>query len=165
MNYKVKAYHNRFRPASIGLVFSKSLSKRICFDYSCKYDLKTEDQLDINKLFGVGYWPHHHQESARFGWRWNESVGKMEIFAYVYSRGKRISKGICMVSAGVFYQYHLLVQKDRYVFVVVSPTGMHFHMDVKVDRHCIGVGYKLGAYFGGNLPAPKEMTISTKRIA
>ena len=159
MNYKVKASEHRFKPRSLGLVFSKSVSKQICFDYSCKYDLKTSDQMDLNKLFGVGYWPHHHKESARFCWRWNTDTEAMEIWAYVYSRGERMSQFVCQVKMGAFYNYRLYVEKGLYVFVVTDNKGFRCSKSVTVQKHMIMVGYKLGAYFGGNSPATHDMII------
>jgi hypothetical protein len=163
LNLKVKASEHRFKPRSLGLVFSKSVSKQICFDYSCKYDLKTSDQFDINKLFGIGYWPHHHQESARFGWRWNTDTEAMEIWAYIYSRGRRISQFICQVRLGALYDYGIYVQDSMYVFVVTDNKFFRYSKTITVEKHMIMVGYKLGAYFGGNMPAPKEMIIKTKK--
>ena len=66
-----KGRHRPFLP-TFGLWKRKrSFERLVTFHRSCAYMLPDGDQLDVNKLFGVGYFPHHHKDSARFGWNYN----------------------------------------------------------------------------------------------
>jgi hypothetical protein len=71
--------------------FKNEICKRVKFDKSAQYQLNNVDQFDINKLFGISY-GFHHKNSARFGWRWSTRMEKIEILAYVYRDGKRVSE-------------------------------------------------------------------------
>jgi hypothetical protein len=86
----------------------------------------------------------------------------MDILAYVYSRGQRIEQFICDVRLGEFNNYHLFTGKDKYIFVVTDGWRFNRSVTIPVAKHTIAVGYRLGAYFGGNLPAPHEMIIIAK---
>ena len=62
--YTIKAGKHRAWPFRFGLYwFKKKICFRVSFDQSCKYQLADDDQLDINKLFGVGYFPNHHKDT------------------------------------------------------------------------------------------------------
>ena len=152
---KVKANKHRFTPISFGLTCSDIISKEVQFDYSCKYDIG-EDQGDINKLFGVGFF-HHHSNSGRFGWRWNIVTQKVELFGYVYNRNRRISEYLCSVSLGEKVRLSILLEGTGYGFIVQRTNQQAVHKFIEGKTYFIG--YKLGAYFGGNRRAPHDMKI------
>ena len=78
MNYRIHKGKHRAWPPVFGLFWKKEMSRDVYFDLSAKYDLPGDaDDEDVNKLFGFGFFPSHHIESARFGWRSEERrVGK-----------------------------------------------------------------------------------------
>lgn len=155
--YHVKAGKHRFSPVKWGIVFfKKKLSAKVRFDYDCKYDIGN-NQTDINKLFGVGWFPHHHINSARWGWRWSPEKEKIELFAYIYSKRKRISEHVDDVAVGQTVFLSIIIHENKYTFILEkknrAPIAKIIEANVK------SFGYKLGAYFGGNIPAPHKMSI------
>jgi hypothetical protein len=135
----------------------KTISKVLSFSESCRYDLKSEDQLDVNKLFGIGYLPSHHQFSCRFGWRYDLTNEKMEILAYWYDSGKRYFEHLCWLEIG----------QRRAVFTIKATKEKHY-LSVETDGNAFTktldfgikmIGYELKPFFGGNQAAPHDMII------
>jgi hypothetical protein len=128
------------------------------FTESCKYDVG-EDQSDINKLFGIGYLPWHHQNSVRFGWRYVHETDKIEIFAYWYSSGVRHWQSMYSVELGRWYDYSMVNDSDSHQLIIYDKDG------VPLARYAVELkpkffGYKLFPYFGGNKKAPHTMRIN-----
>lgn len=160
--YTIRKGKHRAWPFRFGLYLSKKKIRfRVVFDMSCKYQLPGEDQGDINKLFGIGYFPDHHKESARFGWRYNEDINKIELFAYCYVNGKRITELITTVP---FHQSHVLeieITDHLYYFNVYKDSFKATF--VTTHNHTRKWGFPLGVYFGGNQPAPHKITIEMNK--
>jgi hypothetical protein len=157
MMHQVKANRHRFKPITFGLSMSDVISAQVCFDFNCKYDLKGDDQQDINKLFGVGFFPHHHRNSARFGWRWSIVKQKIELFAYVYNRGVRQVEYLDDVRLGDTVTLTITKWSNRFGFIVEHP--IRFQTMKFLNGNPSFIGYKLGPYFGGNRPAPHKMRL------
>lgn len=135
----------------------KLLSYIVSFSEECQYTLNKEDQADINKLFGFSYGWNHHQNSARFGWCWNNN--QMEIHAYVYDFGVRQSKFITSVEFGKEYKMSIQDEEDRWSFSINHDWGNPIQVFVK--KKCkFTWGLKLWPFFGGNNPAPHDMKIN-----
>lgn len=162
MLYTIKKNKHRAWPIRLGLYFAKKkLRYRVCFDQSCKYDLGGEDQLDINKLFGIGYFPNHHKNSARFGWRYNVDTNKIELFAYCYVDGVRVTDHITSIPLNVVVTLQLNITKDFYHFIVVKDS---FDTRTPIQHsNKRNIGYPLGIYFGGNKPTPHKIKIKLKK--
>lgn len=126
---------------------------RAMFDSSAVYETKdVGNQADINKLYGISDCATAHQiNSARFGWVWNHN--RLEIWAYVYADGQRQFRFVDAVSLNKFYQYQIAFTDSSYIFKVNNS--------VELSRSCKGTadGYKLYPYFGGDEPAPHEISI------
>jgi hypothetical protein len=135
--------------------------RKIVFDNSCIYNFKNEDQYDINKLFGLSF-GHHHNNSARFGWRANED--KIEIYAYYYSKGSICYANICSVKSNVPYEYSILIENGVYIFQVENSEGYVIGSHIANKAETCGWGYYLYPYFGGNNTAPHDMIILMKEI-
>lgn len=181
-----KGTHSRFRlPKIIQEPFD--ISYRVKFTDSCRYTLPSEDQLDINKLFGIGYFswkvfymkkfgfiklpwvrPFHHVNSVRFGWRYNPSDKEsIEILAYWYDDGIRMSYSMGFVNIGVEFVYQMFSDGDgnHYLNVFARDGQDYFHLMhfiVSLDSS-LDIGYSLGLYFGGNQRAPHNMEIIMKK--
>jgi hypothetical protein len=161
MIHVVKKGHHYFKPHHNKITFEKTIFKRVVFEYDCKYDLSDDDQLDINKLFGVGFFPHHHRNSIRYGWRWNNDRHVIELFAYVYDRGKRKAQYILDLKIGVQYTLCLFINTENCLFVIQDQRG--WTIRTLLIKHTIPImllGYTLHPYFGGNKTAPHSMTIN-----
>lgn len=153
----VQQGRHRFSPAPVGLTCTDIISRMVQFDYDCRYDLKSLDQLDINKLFGVGFFPNHHRNSARVGWRYNRETERIDLFTYVYHNGRRLYEYLCDVKLGETFRATITLEGKGYGFIIQRENKTAVHRFVRGNPSFIG--YKLGAWFGGNRPAPHKMHI------
>lgn len=136
------------------------ISYMVVFDSSAIYQTQEKtNQGDINKLFGFSDGPStHHENSARFGWRWSE--GGLRLFAYIYNEGERVFQELATVSLGEPVTCAILVRPGEYGFIVNGKeTIMKRH---SVER--LAQGYLLWPYFGGDELAPHDIVIKMKRI-
>ena len=119
--------------------------------------MKAENQSDINKLFGFSdCGTMHHENSARFGWRWNGMA--IEIHAYWYRDSIRQCKYMDTVSIGQSTEFAIKVLPQQYHFEMKEKT-------ITVPRQCGSLvidGYQLHPYFGGDETAPHDVTIHIK---
>lgn len=140
------------------LLHSSSLKFEVIFDESAIYTSElAENQWDTNKLLGFSDCNSaHHDNSARFGWRWLDD--QLEIIAYCYVNGVVIIEPLAAVPLNEPSQYELALLPEVYRFTLNGKVH-----DVKRDAPCnTGVYYKLWPYFGGNEVAPHDITIKIK---
>jgi hypothetical protein len=173
MIYRIKKGKHWAWPLSLGLLINKTiLTREICFDSRCKYELpdngkhdQDKDQLDTNKLFGIGYFFSHHKHSARFGWRYDVEKGVFVISAYCYVNGNLIIRDIGNVIAERNYIFELKIEPGGYYFKVKDKTNSMVVASGEVFiQHPRKWGFPLGFYFGGNATAPHDMTIKIKKV-
>lgn len=141
------------------------------FDQTGKYSTKNAaNQSSINKLYGFSDCgdTDHHKNSARFGWAWNKTTQKMDIYAYCYVNqdGSNTSGGanekhyITSIDLDKEYEYKIEAADKKYVFSIDGKTKT-------VDRHCSGEQknmVRLFPYFGGTEPAPQKINIYIKDL-
>ena len=131
----------------------------ILFDSTAIY--KTVDsicQYSINKLYGLSDCDSkHHENSARFGWRWFN--GKMEIFAYCYAESERFSELITTVDIGKEYECSIQFTDNHYCFSINGITHT-FKRTCQTSK----LRYFLYPYFGGTEAAPHEVRIKIKDL-
>lgn len=163
MIYTIRKYTHRARPVRIGLyIGGKVITKHVVFTPSCRYYLDPPDNMDINKLFGIGYLWSHHKNSARFGWRYNEITDRIEIFAYCYIRGHRDIVPITAVQIGEQVTFRLTAMRHgEYNFEVTREDENYVYKAVKKPHHG-WIGFPLGIYFGGNKTAPDTIKIEMR---
>lgn len=140
------------------------MSRDVVFGLNCMYDLPgTDDDLDVNKIFGFGYlWDT--KESARFGWNYNPTTGRIDVFAYYHVGGQRDFKKICDVVMGINHLMILTVTPFSYGFSVINDRkGDVIGSEIVPKRHKKKWSYNLGMYFGGTLPAPNDVTIEINK--
>lgn len=168
MTFKIPKDQNHAWPPMFGLVIHRWMERDIVFDETAEYSFGTEDDLDVNKLFGFGYFNGwHHKDSARFGWNYNYGAGKIRIYAYCYVNGEKVIKEICEILPHKKIRCYIGedVYNNQYVFTVHDGYN---------NWHEIGVAhvpfthkkrwkYKLGCFFGGNNSAPHEITIKISK--
>ena len=141
-------------------VHKSELRFEVLFDSSAIYtSRKAENQFDINKLYGFAdCGTMHHENSARFGWRWNGTA--IEIHAYWYGDSVRQYKFMDTVSIGEPTEFAIRVLPQQYQFEIKSKK-------IIVPRHCSSPvidGYQLHPYFGGDEPAPHDVTILIREL-
>jgi hypothetical protein len=140
------------------------LHYKITFTDSCRYELSPLDQADINKLFGIGYFPWHKINSVRFAWRYDKQSNKIEVLSYLRSRGKFYYHSIAFLDIGKEYEFILYrtgFSNDTCVLYISQDK-------IKVNSLAYmpaltGWGYLLHPYFGGNAKAPHDIEIKMEK--
>lgn len=142
----------------------KSITRLVRFDFNCKYDLHgEEDDLDVNKLFGLGYF-WNKKESARFGWNYNNVTGKIDVFAYYHTAGTMDFARLCHVSVGLKYMMILEIHDSSYSFFVINThNGLVEGQKVIEKPHKKRWSYNLGFFFGGTQKAPHDITVEIEK--
>lgn len=140
-----------FRNMKIGEAFK--FSKTIVFTDSCKYDLKSLDQYDWNKLFGIST-ERIHKDSWRFAWR-NHNNNSVEVCAYCYDNGKRRTSSITTLPFGIPHTFTIERDEDGYILFKVNGKYLAEVHDEKKRKFFWGCGL----YFGGNRRAPHNIVI------
>jgi hypothetical protein len=141
------------------LVKVTSMKFTVKFDNSAVYStIDPANQADINKLYGFSDNDgHHHQFSARFGWRWYNN--KLNLQAYIYNNGVRDYKDIGDIDLNKEYLCEIRVVGNQYQFFLNSV------LKVTMPRNAVGTegsGYQLFPYFGGDELAPHEIKIQIR---
>jgi hypothetical protein len=129
------------------------------FDSSCIYTTTDPvNQDDINKLFGFSDCNTQHVEnSARLGWRWSKD--SLRLFGFVHNNGNMIYKEITTVEIKGNINCNIVCEEESYRFTVNGKS-------ITLPRNCSGNfnRYKLYPYFGGNEPAPHNVTIKLTEL-
>lgn len=129
------------------------------FDLTAIYATKdTLNQYDLNKLYGFSdCGTPHHNNSARFGWRWFNN--RLEIHTYCYSNGARYSQFMTLVELNQEYEYSIKLIGNQYLFTINGVS-------ITMPRGCNGAGnkYRLFPYFGGDEAAPHDISIRIKEL-
>lgn len=146
---------NAYRTVRISKLLFSAL-----FDSSCLYRLATQDNAgDINKLYGFSdCHSAHHVNSARFGWRWYD--GALQIFAYCYTNGARQTKLMGSIPVGKAATMSITIEPGQYLFELNGRRE-------RMERNCTAdyaEGYQLYPYFGGDEPAPHNITIRIREL-
>lgn len=148
-----KGWHYSFG-LSWGLYYkTNQISHKVIFTDSCRYNLNSVDQLDTNKLFGIGYFPTHHYNSVRFGWRYDLDKAQMEIMGYWYIKQQRFYQSLAFVQIGEQHTYTIDITPENHVLSMDSNNLLTIPLGGET------LGYHLNPYFGGNQVAPHYMEI------
>ena len=141
-------------------VETSELQFLVRFDSSAVYQsTDPENQYDINKLYGFSdNGGLHQQYSARFGWRWSD--GALRLFAYVYNGGDVASEEITTVAIGTDARCAIKVTADQYLFYCNEVIKQM----PRQSKTAKGKGYLLYPYFGGNEPAPHDVSVWIKNL-
>lgn len=159
-HYKIKeGKHDYFNLPK--LTCANSLNAMVMFPESWRYNLKNKNQKDINKVLGLSdSWSYHKKHSARFGARYNTKLQKIELFAYTYREGKVYAK---------FLKY-IRIKHEVFLGLKIEPSHYAFYvnnvLEQRLPRTCElsskGLKYILLPYFGGDEPAPHDITTLIK---
>lgn len=138
------------------LLNTRCLSYEVEFTDSCRYDIGSEDQGDINKLFGVGYFPSHHYNSVRIGWNYDIPTDKIKLWAYWYEKGQRKWAYLKSVDVNTTHCFSIRMENNEHV---IDLGDVVYTIGVKPKF----IGYLLAPYFGGNQVAPHDIIIHLKK--
>lgn len=164
MIFRIPSGRHRARPLRFGIWWNRHIySWKVTFTDSCRYDLAGPDQLDVNKLCGIGYLPGHHKHSARFGWRYVQVTDSIELLAYCYVNSDRITKHIGYCKIGVEYRIELYATSWAYLFILDDLDGNAIGDAEVKHSNKRKLQYRLGTFFGGNRSAPHEMKIKLQK--
>ena len=147
---------NSLNPKGLRTLKSDRLDITVRFDESVRYNLGNSNQADINKLFGFADCNSlHHENSARFGWNYNASADRVDIFTYIYQNSTRIYEKIGSMGIGDAADLSISLQGDNYLFQFESKSIL-----VQRGTQCdMGVYYLLYPYFGGDETAPQDIRV------
>lgn len=177
-------HYNRF---FFGLSFKKVIRKTFIFHKSCRYVLPKEDEGDINKLFGVYsitlkgllytlksivtaiknknlklIKSLHQYNSVRVGWLYNNACDCIDIYAYVYENGTLSFKKICSTKIEKEYDYIIRISKSYSKLIVIEHSTKIIDSLMVPSNIFASIYLNLGAYFGGNNPAPHDIIIKKR---
>lgn len=147
-----------------GIWLGKPIEKKILFTDSCRYNVGTE-QKDWNKLFGMsfGFFPlvkqfQMHENSARFGWRYNPDTDRIEVAPYLYTDGKREyaeTLGIDVFSCEIGAVCPMSITPFA-SFVLYTAGSSSWALNQNIPSH---KGFTAPLYFGGNAVAPHTIEV------
>lgn len=128
------------------------------FDSSAIYKtLNPDNQYDINKLYGFSdNDAHHHEFSARIGWRWSKEA--LRLFGYIYNNGIVSYEELGTVGIGAEHECSIKITENSYIFSVNNMTTSM----PRTSTGAVAKGYKLFPYFGGDETAPHDIHIWIK---
>jgi hypothetical protein len=160
MTFTIFKGMHRAWPLRLGFFANKrSIKKAVTFSENCRYTGLGDDQLDMNKLYGLSYTWSPHGESARFSWRYSEGIQKIVLGAYCYVNGDRINTPLRSVQIGDTVILEIRIEGGRYWFYA---DGKLLHTVPFTHRK--KYAYPLGLFFGGNRKAPHKMTAALKNF-
>lgn len=141
----------------------KSIKRTVTFNDNCIYVFDDDDQYDWNKLFGLCFGiTGIHNNSARFGWRYNTKIGMFEIGTLVYKDGVPNREAVADIAPGE--EIHL---KIKFVRMKDNIEVYFFVEDMYVGETCLNPSsfmyFGCGFYFGGNKVAPHKITANISR--
>ncbi|MFT4033867.1 MAG: hypothetical protein QM669_15745 [Siphonobacter sp.] len=157
--YLIKAGNNYSQQEGLSILNKSSISAAVTFNESAIYTtVDPINQGDINKLIGFSDCNSlHQQNSARFGWNWQNN--QLHIYAYCYVNGVRNSQELGTAELGKAYEYKVEVKEDHYLFTF---NGQEFTMSRGCTQTTGLIHYRLYPYFGGDEPAPHDITIQVE---
>ncbi len=146
------------------LISPREVSATVMFDSTCMYDITQVDEFDYNKVFGLGFmgaadqhWGQapHQVDGARVAWRWNPKQNRIDLGAYVYVAGKRITQDLGSMKINEERRLTIKIDYTNKTYTVMNGEPIPF-------THKKTIAYRNGLYFGGNQPAPQKIRVMIK---
>lgn len=154
-------YSNHLPKLYLGL--KKNFKLKVQFTESCKYNLGNDNQLDVNKLFGVSF-GYHQLNSIRLGWNYDIITDNINLYAYIYMNGIQLTYYIAPLTINTIWNIELgFVEKSGMFWVHVEPYGVYdqnIYKEFYYSFPNIKLGYYLFPYFGGDEVAPHDIKIN-----
>lgn len=160
INYQIPEGVHQSSNTALTLFSGDSMAFYFSFDSTALYQTRDPaNQEDWNKLMGFSdCQSHHHQNSVRLVWRWNEGAG-IEIGEYFYRNGQRSFAKLTTVQVGDTNFAMIAAQKGFYHLQVNDVSSEQV-------RRCANrnASYWLYPYFGGDEVAPHSFNIFIKQL-
>lgn len=160
--------HNAFRFPSIHFKGNDHFRFEVQLDCSMRYRLlDSENQYDINKIYGYGFGFNHHWNSIRIGWTWNLHTKKVDVYAYCYNEGVRDYSLIhsCGCAAKLMFDINRVKFAEGYKWVIVIvENNISYTKYVDAPINPANWGFRLFPYFGGQDTAPHDIEIKIKEL-
>lgn len=146
-----KGHHESFSGAYP--IEESTLNFKAVFDSSAIYAISdSENVTDVNKLFGMtDCGIANHVNSARIGWRWFQD--SLQLFAYVYSNGKRSITYMTSAIIGREIDCSISAVQNKYIFRINDVFCTQERVCNENDR------FMLYPFFGGDERAPHNIAI------
>jgi hypothetical protein len=160
ISYKIKQGEQFCDKNGLKAVETAEMKFIVKFDSSAVYQtIDPANQYDINKLFGFSdnNGPHH-LFSARIGWRWSDNA--LRLFGYIYNNGIQENKEIAAIAIGKEISCTIKTTSTSYIFTVDGTIATMPRLSTTPQAK----GYQLYPYFGGDEPAPHDITILIKEL-
>lgn len=162
-DFSPKEFRSVFKLDNIG-----ALEYLVVFDKTCEYLIAGEDQGDFNKGGGLSFdFTSNTKNAAMWAWRHTPGVG-IELAGYFHENGKTYigmpGEMVAMVAQpGDRVKIHVWRAFDTWkiTFVKLAPddTALEYAEQEKMFSRLHTVGYRIGLWFGGNQPAPRDMQV------
>ena len=142
------------RESSIKFFSGNDINFRVKFSNSAMYKtLETENQGDVNKLYGFSEGIDNHLNSARIGWNWQNNA--LRLYAYTYANGVRNCKEISTVVIGEAIDLSIGIAANKYLF---KAGEIKLELPRALSSATVA-GYWQYPYFGGDEVAPHTICI------
>lgn len=166
--YAVKEGAHDFKPNTQPIItFSNEINAEFRFTESMYFNREDvdynfgNDVYDINKLFGLGYFPFTNRLAAMFGYRPDQDTyGSFELFCYLNYWDSRnfYFKKLINFKVNQLVKTQLIRISDKAVFKVWINEKEKVFETMDFVRNPFPRWFRgVGPWFGGNRPAHKEM--------
>lgn len=156
---KVRKGKHAFKPTRTRLnIKPRHLFVGAIFDQEATYTLNRGDQWDWNKGGGLSFnLLTNHRRSAMYAWRWNPETIRFEFTDYIHD-GREIIKGTQIFSARAGEPVSIWIYfKSRAIFYRFTSGNETKSYFVPVKFSPGFIARRIGAWFGGNRPAPRNL--------
>ena len=171
---KIVFHKGRHRKGVLGVSFNPfycnkkhnfGLQKRYMFTDQSEYHFDDfYGNTMTSKLFGVSQ-GNHMKNSVRAAWRWKlGSARTVELFLYLHINGVTKTIPVCECLTHEFIAIELMVEGNYAKMVVFRLYGEDDDAPIKIGETAFypivrkSFGYYLNEYFGGDYPAPSEVS-------
>ena len=159
---KVRKGKHGFKPYRLTLRRKPELlASGVIFGEAAKYKLPYPDQADWNKGAGIAYrLLTNHKRSVMWAWRYNPFANSFEFTGYVHGKSGAVvkeDKNFFSAAPGEPVGITVMVNPDHVTFMfqgTLEGKTIVLPIDFKPGR----LGRGIGAWFGGNNPAPKNLS-------
>ena len=138
----------------------------VSFSPACRYALPGADQDDWNKGGGVSFDLFtNHTDSVMWSWRYNPVTDNIELGMYCHVDGKRVivkahkSEAMQTVKIGEAVRIRLTIARNLKAYGMEFNTATNAAGASVPFTHSKKTARTIGAWFGGNNPAPHTMNI------
>jgi hypothetical protein len=138
----------------------KKLNIRFVFNPACWWaPPRNADDLDQNKLAGIGFGTNHHNNSVRLTWVPDfENRGMIKVSGYTYDERQADPKfAITFIKTVRVEETHLASIECRDGSYVLTVDGVSVTMENRFSDP--NLCFRLYPYFGGNNTAPQDMAV------